>query len=76
MAEQHGQTRYRVVWEIDLDADSPAAAALAARRIQLDPEAWVGVFRVTDERGTELSVDVDGPARLAAGVAQEGDSDG
>lgn len=76
MAEQRGQTRYRAVWEIDLDPDSAEAAAVAARRLQFDPDAWVGVFRITDERGAEWSVDVDEPARPAAGVAQEGDSHG
>lgn len=71
MAEQRDQTRYRVVWEIDLDADNPEAAA-AARRLQLDPDARVGVFRVTDEGGAASSVDVDEPARPAASAEQEG----
>ncbi len=76
MTQQRGQTRYRVVREIDLDADNPEAAALAARRLQLDPAAQVGALRVTDELGAAWSVDLDDSACPAAPTAQEGGSDG
>lgn len=37
---------YRVVWEIDIDANSPKEAAEEARRIQLDPESEAVVFDI------------------------------
>ena len=37
---------YRVLWEIDVDAESPRHAALKARAIQRDPKSWATVFDV------------------------------
>ncbi len=37
---------YKVMWEIDISADSPEEAARRAREIQLDPESWATVFVV------------------------------
>jgi hypothetical protein len=37
---------YKVMWEIDISADSPEEAAKRAREIQLDPESWATVFDV------------------------------
>jgi len=37
---------HRVIWEIDIEADSPEEAAKEARSIQLDPESEAVVFRV------------------------------
>ena len=48
---------YRVVWEIDIEAESPLGAARTARSYQLDPLSAATVFRVTDEHG--LSEDID-----------------
>ena len=39
-------TTYRVVWEIDIDADTPEEAARIALDIQRDPESLATVFRV------------------------------
>lgn len=38
--------KYKVTWEIDVEADTPGQAARLARDYQLDPEAVVGVFYV------------------------------
>lgn len=37
---------YRVVWEIDIDAELPEEAVWIARRYQLDPESIATVFTV------------------------------
>ena len=39
---------YHVLWEIDLDADSPQEAAELALSIMLDSESTATVFDVTD----------------------------
>lgn len=41
---------YRVVWEIDIEADTPKEAAKKALKIQRDPESTATVFD-TFERG-------------------------
>lgn len=43
---------YRVRWEIELDAKSPADAAKRAREMQLDPGAMVGGFEVDSKKRT------------------------
>jgi hypothetical protein len=40
---------YRVIWEIDIEADSPLAAAKEALAIQRDPQSIATVFLVNDE---------------------------
>jgi len=42
---------YRVVWAIDIEADSPKEAAREALRIQRDRESIATVF-VVDEHGS------------------------
>ncbi len=39
-------THYRIRWEIDVEAESPEAAALQAREIQLDNGSRATVFDV------------------------------
>ena len=41
-------TEYKVIWEIDVEADSPREAALEAQRMQQmnRPGYWCGVFEV------------------------------
>jgi len=50
---------YRVVWEIDIDADSFEDAAHKALAIQRDPESIATCFVMTDEKGDRRSVDLD-----------------
>lgn len=38
---------YRVIWEIDIEADSPQEAASEAAAIQTDPESIATVFTVS-----------------------------
>ena len=38
---------FRVVWEIDIEADSPEEAAAEALKIQRDPESTATDFTVT-----------------------------
>lgn len=40
---------YRVTWEIDIDADSPRAAAERAQEMMRDPESIATVFKVEDK---------------------------
>jgi DNA-directed RNA polymerase subunit RPC12/RpoP len=49
---------YKVMWEIDIEADSPREAAEKAKVWQ-QTGSWVGVFDVTDEEGTTTRVDLD-----------------
>jgi spore germination protein YaaH len=50
---------YRVIWEIDLDADSPEDAAREAARIQRDPGSFAPYFTVRDKDGVETEVDME-----------------
>lgn len=49
---------YRVVWEIDIEADSPIEAAEEAYDTQRSPASTATVFDVFGEDGTEEQVDV------------------
>lgn len=55
--------KFRLEWEIDIDAASPKDAAIQARRYQLDESAQVGFFTVQWEEpdGTfkQETVDLD-----------------
>ncbi|OPY01541.1 MAG: hypothetical protein A4E61_01596 [Syntrophorhabdus sp. PtaB.Bin184] len=57
--------RYRVVWEIDLYAETPEEAAKEAVRIQQKPDSIAHVFTVIDRKGEAVNVD------LNEGKAQE-----
>lgn len=50
---------YHVLWEIDLDADSPREAAELALSIMLDSESTATTFDVTDEAGETTRVDLE-----------------
>ena len=53
--------RYRVTWEIDVEADNPEAAAHAARGIQQDPANECTCFTVLwfdDENCGQVDVDI------------------
>ena len=50
---------YHVLWEIDLDADSPQEAAELALSIMLDSESTATTFDVTDEAGETTRVDLE-----------------
>lgn len=45
--------RYRVVWTLDVEAESPLAAAREALAIQRDPEGIATVFDVYDDTGDD-----------------------
>lgn len=50
---------YHVIWEMDIDADSPLEAAVQARENQTRPGTWSVVFDVTDPRtGKTTRVDL------------------
>jgi len=49
---------YRVVWEIDIDAESFEEAARKALDIQRDPESIATCFVVTDDHGNRRDVDL------------------
>ena len=53
-------SEYHVVWEIDVSADSPEAAAETARTIMRDPASLASVFSVTEENSdTTVIVDLE-----------------
>jgi hypothetical protein len=49
----------RIIWEIDLDAESPRGAAEKALAIQRRPDSIATVFEVVDEVGNRTRVDLD-----------------
>jgi hypothetical protein len=49
---------YKLIWEIDIDAASPKAAAKKAREYQLDPDSTATVFDVFNEKGKKTRVDL------------------
>lgn len=50
--------QYRVVWEIDIVADSAKAAAKKALEIHRDPESLATVFDCWSERGKGKRIDL------------------
>ena len=51
--------KYRVMWEIDIEADSPVDAAILAKQIQLDPASTANMFTITDMRCVMTDIDLD-----------------
>ena len=45
---------YRVVWQIDIEADSPGEAAVIAKEIQLDIESEANFFDILDKESEEI----------------------
>ena len=57
---------YLVTWEIEVDAETPLAAAMRAREIQLDPQSHADHFRVeTDEACWTVNTNTDEEAEMA-----------
>lgn len=50
---------FKVVWEIDIDADSPTEAAKIAWDVQRDPASIATVFEVIDKNGKRHEVDLE-----------------
>jgi hypothetical protein len=50
---------YRVMWLIDVEAETPVEAALIAQEIQRDPESIATVFTVVDRENNGARVDLD-----------------
>ena len=49
---------YFITWEIELQADTPYAAACEALRIMRDPESFATVFKVYDDQGIDHTIDL------------------
>jgi hypothetical protein len=49
---------YRVVWEIDVDAEDAVQAAKLARELQLVEDSTAVVFDVISETGIKVCVDL------------------
>jgi len=49
---------YRVTWEIDVEAETPAEAATKAHAMQRDPASWATVYDVRDPDGQCERVDL------------------
>jgi len=67
---------YRVIWTIDIDADSPEDAARKALAIHRDPNSWATHFEVRDRKGRVQAVDLgyDGePSSLGNASEASGD---
>ena len=48
----------RVIWDIDVEADSPKEAAEKALETHRDTNSIATVFKVIDEKGNETIVDL------------------
>lgn len=55
----HPVQTYRVRWEIDVDAETPVAAAMQALELVSDPNSTSHVFDTIDESGKMELVDLD-----------------
>ncbi len=51
--------KYRVVWEIDIDSESPKDAAIKALEIQRNQYSIATVFNVINCNGQEKTIDLD-----------------
>jgi hypothetical protein len=52
--------KYLVTWSIDVEADTPAEAALAAVATQRKPDSWAVVFEVMDKAsGAATTIDLE-----------------
>ena len=49
---------YHVAWYIDIEAQSPRAAAKKALQIQRDPDSWAVVFNIHGPSGLDTTVDL------------------
>lgn len=49
---------YRVIWSIDVDADSPEDAAQKALESQRDPASIATCFVIRDSEGKQCEVDL------------------
>jgi hypothetical protein len=54
-------TTYRVIWSIDLEADSPRDAAMQAQAIQWCPDSTANVFDVIPSDADQEVIDLDAP---------------
>jgi hypothetical protein len=52
-------SNYTVIWEIEVEADSPLEAAIEARAAQIDPATTATVFEVRDEGNGALGTLID-----------------
>lgn len=50
---------YRVIWEIDLEAVTPEAAAQEAFRVHRDPDSMATVFKVCEHQPDGLGEPVE-----------------
>lgn len=55
---------YKVVWRIEIDANSKEEAAFKALVINRDSDSIAVVYEVTDEDGVTTVVDLDNPDTL------------
>lgn len=53
--------KYFVTWEIDIDAESPREAAQKALNMQRDETSLATCFKVFDDKGNEIAVDLSEP---------------
>ena len=52
-------TEYMVVWEVQVEAESPEAAARTAIAMQRNPESTATVFEVFPQVGSATTIDLD-----------------
>ena len=60
---------YRVIWRIDIQAESAVAAAERAREVQRDPESVASLFEVIERPGPGRETDHSTP-RIAVDVRE------
>lgn len=66
---------FRVVWEIDIYAETAEEAALKALKIQRDPNSIATYFHVLDQDGQRVSVDLEEIGHTVVAPAQAESAD-
>lgn len=54
------EKEFKVVWEIDVQATDPIDAAKVALEIMQDKKSTANVFKISDENGVKVEVDIGG----------------
>jgi len=60
---------YRVIWIIEIEAESAVAAAKQARDVQRDPKSLAALFEVTEWPSTDMQSGRSAP-RIAVDLAE------
>ena len=64
---------YKVIWEIEIEADNEKEAAIKARQIQQDPESTATIFKVKPYESNEDFKSIDASEYICPNCGAESD---